>query len=346
MRAKILMSVSTWSRLAPDVEFGVFVRAEAGVERDWVTQPAVVATRSSRGGVVGRLIQRELLSIDVARWRPDLVYLRYGTVSPSLIALSSWIPTVIEMNTLDLAELRLRSPSRYLLALTTRALLLRRARGIVVVAEEIGRHESVRRFGRPMVTVPNSIAVSEYAVLPPPNNRSPRVVFIGAPRLPWHGIDKIVRLARRLPAWSFDVVGPDPSEIVDQPPNLRVHGLMSRSEYEPILAQADVALGPLALHRKEMSEASPLKVAEYLAYGLPVIVGYADTRFPRGAEFLLEIANSEDNIDASLERIQDFVAHWKGKRVDRGEIASIDADVIERRRLEFMLRSIDAAVRR
>jgi hypothetical protein len=119
---------------------------------------------------------------------------------------------------------------------------------------------------------------------------------------------------------------------------VHVHGLLDRAAYLPLLECADVALGALALHRLELSEASPLKVAEYLASGLPAITSYTDTRFPAGAPFLLQIPNTEDNVESSLTRIADFVTSWMGRRVDRAAVGGMDARVIERRRLDFILK--------
>jgi glycosyltransferase involved in cell wall biosynthesis len=340
VQAKILGQASMWAELDPGAEVGLFVRCEAGADEDWRGQPHVVKVRSSRAGVVGRLLQRELLSFEVARWRPDVIYLRYSTVSPSVVVLARAIPTVVELNTLDLSELRMRSRLRYRWARATRNVLLRAARGLVVVAGEIADDPVVRRLDVPIVVVPNSIDLARREPFPPADNNAPRLVFIGAPNTPWHGVDKIVRIARAFPTWTFDLIGPGPDEVVGHPLNVRVHGLLDTADYLPILARADVAIGALALRRLDLSEASPLKVAEYLAYGIPAITSYTDTRFPDGAPFLLQLPNTEDNVDSGLESIDAFVRHWMGRRVDRNAIACIDARVIERRRLDFLLRSI------
>ena len=326
-----------WSELDPGIEVGLFVRCEAGADSDWRGQPHVLSVRSSRAGVAGRLIQRELLSVDLARWRPDVIYMRYSTVSPSVVVLAHAIPTVVELNTLDLSELKMRSRLRYWWARATRNVLLRAAHGVVVVAGEIAEEPSVRGIDVAKTVIPNSIDLDRHQVLPPAQNVAPRLVFIGAPHTPWHGVDKIVRIARHFPTWTFDVIGPGPDEVRDLLPNMRVHGLLDRADYLPILAQADVAIGALALKRLDLSEASPLKVAEYLAHGIPAITSYTDTRFPTGAPFLLQIPNTEGNVEESLEEIERFVLDWMGRRVDREAVAGIDARVIERRRLEFLL---------
>jgi hypothetical protein len=332
-----------WNSIDPPIEPGIFVRCEAGTERDWIGQRHVRAVRSSRWGMVGRLIAREQLSLMVARWRPDLVYLRQSTVSPSIVALMARIPTVVEINTLDLIELRLRSRLRYVYARGVRDVMLRRAAGLVVVSNEIAHDAAVARLGRPVAVVPNGVDLASLPALGPTGNLSPRLVFLGTPGLPWHGVDKIERMASDFPAWKFDLVGPDPSDLVRGLPNIVVHGSLDRAALLPIVAAADVAIGPLALHRNGMHEASPLKVADYLGYGLPVIVAYRDTRFPDGAPFLLQLPNEEDNVGRSLDSISAFVGSWMGRRVDREDIRRIDARFVERQRLEFML---DVALRR
>lgn len=342
VRAKILSQASAWAELYPAVDVGIFVRCESGAEADWNGQPHVVRIRSSRKGIAGRFLQRELLSLDLVRWRPDIVYLRQSTVSPSVAMLAAAIPTVVELNTLDLAELRLRSRARHLYALATRDLVLRSALGLVAVASEIAEHETVRRLGKPTAVVPNGVDLRAIPFLPAPSNPAPRVVFVGSPRLPWHGVDKILQMARHFPGWTFDVIGPAPGQLPSLPANVRAHGTMQPVDYRRILAQADVGIGPLALHRTQINEASPLKVAEYLACGLPAIIGYTDTRFPSGAPFLLQIPNREDGVEVSLEEINQFVLGWMGCRVPRELVASIDVRFVERRRVAFMLGALQS----
>lgn len=345
VRAKILAQASAWARLDRGVEVGVFVRCESGGEADWVGQTHVVSARSSRAGILGRLVQRELLSLDLARWKPDLIYLRQGTVSPSVLALVAAVPTVVELNTLNLEELRLGSRLRYYYAVATRNLALRPARGLVAVTDEIARHPSVRRLGRPTAVVPNAIDLATHPALPPTDNTAPHLAFLGAPRLAWHGLDKIGRMACHFPSWTFHVIGPAPDELADHAPNVHVYGPLDPGEYLSILARSDAAIGSLALHRKNMKEASPLKVAEYLARGLPTVIGYIDTRFPSGAPFLLQIPNTEDNVESSLDNINQFVLDWMGRRIDPGAISSIDTLAIERRRLAFMLECLASGPR-
>lgn len=337
VRRLILEQAATWSRLRPDVQFGLFVRCEAGTEDAWRGEPHVVAARSSAWGMPGRFLARELLSVQLARWRPDVIYLRHSTVSPSVVGLAATVPTVLGGDLDDLDELRLRSPLRYAYMRLTRGWLLRHVRRIIVVTHEIARHPSIEAAKAPVSVLPNSIDLASYPALPAPDNPMPRLVFIGAPGLPWAGVDKIIRLARRFPAWRFDIIGTRADEIDAAPPNLTAHGAMERASYLPLMTAADVAIGPLALHRKNLHEASALKVAEYLAYGLPVILGCPEAAFPDGAPFLLQLPNAEDNVEVSNDAIAEFVAAWQGRRVPRADVAAIDSMVVENQRLDLVL---------
>ena len=87
-----------------------------------------------------------------------------------------------------------------------------------------------------------------------------------------------------------------------------------------------------------MREACPLKVREYLGYGLPVVVAYRDTDFSDVAPwFLLELPNAEDNAVAGVDRIRAFVDAVRGRRVTRSEVeARIGTAAKETRRLALL----------
>jgi len=277
---------------------------------------------------------REAVDAIVAQ-EPDLVYHRYDLYIPSIGDLAKRLPLVLEINTDDLKEYCLSPGLRCWYNRFTRGLLLHKVAGMVFVTHELSRLPQFARFRKPFTVIGNGIALQDYPHLPPPNNQTPRLVFVGTGYQPWQGIDKVVQLARCFPKWHFDLIGVSRDQIKQIPPNVFVHGRLSRKEYEPILACVDIALGPLALHRKGMEEASSLKVREYLAYGLPVIIGYKDTDFPEGAPFILRLPNSEDNVEAHISAIKTFVHRWMGQRVPREAIAHLDVKVKESQRIAF-----------
>lgn len=307
----------------------------------------VVVDRPVRGGFVGVLdvVRRASLLRRLVRrvrsWKPDVVYLRFGMSHPSLYALARQVPTVAEINSDDLAEFAIRLPRHRIVYHTlTRGALLRSVRGMAFVTGELEQLESFRRYGKPSFVAGNGLDLAEVEPLPPSRQRgsaAPTLFFLGSAGLPWHGVEKIVELAKRMPDWTFDMVGYRPSDFDGRlPGNVNCHGPQPVAEYRRIAARADVALGTLALHRKNMEEASPLKVREYLAMGLPTIIGYRDTDFPHGTDFLLRLPNREDNVMSNLPEIRAFVERMAGRRVAREEIAHLDVRRKERERLVFL----------
>ncbi len=117
--------------------------------------------------------------------------------------------------------------------------------------------------------------------------------------------------------------------------NVKAHGFLSTESYSQILASADVAIGTLALHGKNMDEASPLKVREYFAYGIPTIIGYKDTDFAEPAPFLLRLPNTAANAQDSVQQIEYFVNTWKGQSVPREAILHLDVAGKEHQQLAF-----------
>jgi glycosyltransferase involved in cell wall biosynthesis len=85
-------------------------------------------------------------------------------------------------------------------------------------------------------------------------------------------------LARMLPEWDIDVVGPvakiDPDDLPVEP-NLAFLGSVPYDQLPNVMAGFDVALMPFALNAATRS-ISPTKTLEYLAAGLPVV----STRVP------------------------------------------------------------------
>jgi hypothetical protein len=329
---KVAAQTAEWADQG--VEVGLFVLTVAEHHDAWNAlagaRRVVVRARGPRLAV-----QKEKLLLDVQRWAPDVIYHRWSLAYAGLAFAVRRRTVVMEVNTDDVAEYDLMSPLKGRINRLTRGHVLRRVSGLAFVTDELCRSRGFAGFGRPSVVVGNGIRLRDVPELSAPDNARPRLLLIGQPNCPWHGTDKLIWLARRKPEWDFDVVGPDPSELAGAPGNVTSHGLLEAPEYARLLAAADIGLGTLALHRKDMDEASPLKVREYLATGLPVVIGYADTDFPDGADWLLSLPNTEDNVSSGLPAIEDFVKRWKGLRVPRNEVAHLDTAAKERSRIAF-----------
>jgi hypothetical protein len=281
-----------------------------------------------------RLRQTRAAAASIERFAPDVLYVRYDVFLPPAWLLVRRQRTIVEVNSNDRSEWRLRSRGVAAYNELNRRALLSAAAGTVAVA-----HELAPTRVRTLV-LGNGVDPAACRALPAPANERPRLVFIGSPHQPWQGFDKVAQLARALPGVDVDVIGPTAAQLADAPANMTVHGHLAPDEYRPVLARADVALGTLALHRKSMDEASPLKVREYLLSGIPTVVAYDDTDL-RGLNesWLLRLPNTESNVEQHAADIEAFAERIRGARVPRGLAEDrLGSPAKERRRLEFFAR--------
>ena len=287
-----------------------------------------------------RLSRRRSISRPILEWNPDVVYYRFSTFYPALERVMEEAPTVLEINSDDLAEYPLVYPRPlYWAHRLTRERVFGRAAGVVYVTHELSRKPENLEHGKPSLVLGNGIDMAAHELIAARSNDAPRLVFIGTPGCPWHGLDKLVTLARAFPDWQVDVIGyltDDTSS--SSPPNIRFHGQLGRESYQTVVAHADVAVGTLALHRNQMNEASTLKTREYLAYGLPTIIAYNDTDFPEGHPLLLQLPNTPANVETHLDEIRHFVERARGARIPRADVAHLDVEAKEDVRLDFLAR--------
>ena len=331
---KVREHVTEWSRQGADV--GLFVATDRAGAEDWAEISETERIEIMPGRSMLSILARERLASSVRRWRPDVVYARHGLAYPGFVRIARAYPTVIEVNADDVPEFKLTSWWRYAYGRASRSLLLRAAAGFVFVTHELARSAGFTPFRKPWVVIGNGIDLGAFPMVPAPNNDRANLLFLGHRRSPWHGLEHVAQLAEAFPAWHFDVVGPGSDEIPGAPPNIAFHGLLNRDDYAPMLGRADVAIGTLGLYRNKMTEASPLKVREYLARGIPTIIGYQDTDFPDPVPFLLQIPNRPDGVVSSIAGIAEFVERSRGTRVPRASTAQLDISGKEASRLAFL----------
>ncbi|MDO9300166.1 MAG: glycosyltransferase family 4 protein [Anaerolineales bacterium] len=273
----------------------------------------------------------------IRNFRPDLIYLRYGIYVYPAHLLMDIAPVVEEINTNDLTQHEELGGIYSLYNRLTRGIFLRNIRGLVTVSRELAVSPAFASYRKPTRIIANGVDLKSFTPLPPTSNKIPRLVFIGSPGCLWHGVDKLIMLAKLIPDVHLDIVGY--SELPEHEPlpeNIALHGYLGMQAYQNVLASADVAISSLALHRVQLEEASPLKSRECLAFGLPLIVAYIDTDLdPQSCNFLLKIPNKEDNIQTHYQAIRNFAYQIQGSRVDRNQIIKLDQANKEIDRVRF-----------
>jgi hypothetical protein len=277
----------------------------------------------------------------IQRYKPDIIYLRWGIYVFPAHLLMKIAPVVEEINTNDQAQHEQLGLVYNLYNRLTRGIFLRRVHALVAVSRELAVSPAFVSFAKPTAVIANGVDLDSVEPLPAPKNETPHLFFIATPGYSWHGVDKLVTMARMYPDLTIHVVGYDHlEENQPLPANVHVHGYLNSDAYVDLLRISDVAVSTLALHRKDMQEASPLKTRECLAYGLPTLLAYTDTDLDGvDVDFLLKIPNKEDNIQTHAQAIRDFAYRMRGCRADRELLRKyIDAREKEATRLSFFER--------
>ncbi len=274
----------------------------------------------------------------IRKYQPDVIYLRYSIYVFPAHRLMDIAPVIEEINTNDVTQHEQLGLIYNFYNRLTRGIFLRRVHGLVAVSRELASSSAFTYFRKPTVVIANGIDLDSIRPLPAPYNETPHLFFIATPGYSWHGVDKLVTLARMYPDLTVNIVGYDHLDGVENlPMNIHLHGYLNPETYLNLLSKSDVAMSTLALYRKNMQEASPLKTRECLAYGLPLVFAYTDTDLDEASsDFLLKIPNKEDNIQTHAQSIHDFAYRMRGRRADREFLKKyIDANQKETMRLSF-----------
>lgn len=337
---KVKSQTDVWIKYGHDVRvFNIIVRnnRKSGIS------PLRADIFSRKNVIFG---SRKLLSA-IEEYNPDVIYFRYEPYKPFLSKILSSYPSVIELNTDDLAETLLESSQslrkfvRYYYNKGTRHFILDKASGFIGVTEEIIKLQHFKKYGKPSIAVPNSINLNGYQIVKKDlSTQIPRILFMGRPGFTWHGLDKILKLSElTCGKLEFHIIGYD-KPLWQHYSNVTFHGYLAKSEYEKIIEQCDIGLSSTAFHRIPIQEASPLKVREYLAYGLPVILPYKDTMLSdliKPPEWILEIPNSQNNLIDNIEKIIDFSYSMQNYIVKHDQSKFlIDAFILEEKKMKFL----------
>jgi glycosyltransferase involved in cell wall biosynthesis len=221
---------------------------------------------------------------------------------------------VSEHHTDEVAELRLVG-SRLGGALSSliearrKPAFLSRLAGVIAVTEELRQLESAAAPALPSTVIANGIdTLAQPAHGPARFAGGPlRLVWACSEFAPWQGLDRLIAaLAKRRSGPVVELalagrLGPQQVVALQQAGSalLRIHslGLVDQVGIDGLLRSAHLVVGTLALHRKRMREACPLKVREAVARGLPVITACIDPDLPLGLPGILRLSPGETPLD-------------------------------------------------
>ena len=342
---KIRSKVDTWESLGHDI---TVISLQSKDNSTSIENGIILSTINRKDTKLGKIIKWVknvfLLKKELRKTNPDMVYMRYILYIPFLVSsLKVKSNYIIEINTDDINELRLKSKPVYYYNLFTRSLLYKNALAFVGVTNELITIKSIAKFKKPSICIANGIDVPKYNkyLRKQTKNEEKKIVFIGTPNQKWHGIEKILYLASKLINHKFEIIGYSKNELkgiaqenqLEFSKNITAHGYLNEDDANTIITKCDIGIGTLSLYKTNMQEASPLKVRHYMAMGLGVIIGYNDTDLDPKLEFVLELENSFDNIKKNIDKIQEFVSTYQ---VNKSAVISF-----ARRKLDYKQKEIE-----
>jgi hypothetical protein len=304
---KIGNQIRIWSQLGHTVQF--FSHLHSTYENEELVEGQRFYYRNDKNllsNELDRVSAAGTLLESVHSFQPDVIYLRWSMYVHPLKRIFKIAPTIIEIN--------------------------------VFTSKELAKDPVFAKFNKPFTIITNGIVLENTPFYPAPNNTPPHLIFIGTPGMAWHGVEKLAQFAQRFPDIKVNIIGLKSINGYSRlPSNLFLHGYKVGKDYEELLSSADAAIGTLSLHLKGMREASPLKIRDCAARGIPCILPYKDTDlFDLDCREILNIPNTPDNITTHGVEIHDFVERARGKRLDRSLVENrIDIVQKEKQRMEF-----------
>ncbi|PSR16940.1 glycosyltransferase family 1 protein [filamentous cyanobacterium CCP3] len=250
----------------------------------------------------------------------DAVYERYSLWSHSAMdfAQAQGIAALLEVNAPLIEEqAQHRGLIQHQAARRVAERVFQSATAIIAVSEEVRQYLTGWVSGDRVRVIPNGVNPHRFAKLPLARSPSATftVGFVGSLK-PWHGLSHLVnafeQLYRRVPQARLLIVGDGPErdrlevQLVERRLQsiARCTGAVSPDRVPALLAQMDVAVAPYPASPDFYF--SPLKVVEYMAAGLPVVVsdiGQLRHLVVNGVTGLLCPPGDEKALAIALERL-------------------------------------------
>lgn len=299
----------------------------------------------------------------------DVIVTRWTIPSPFFLKVVRKKPVFTEHHTKELEEASLvrglKPFVRTLLEKTYAPTILRNARGIIGVTDEIRRYELGRAgLERPSITLSNGISPEEVPFTPssPFKGGALNLVFVSSHFAPWHGLDRLLEgmvlylktrgslncrvrlhLIGRLTSKQIRTIRHSRLNS-----NVVTHGYLFKKDLDKVLGSCHLAIGSLALHRIGMAEACALKVREYTARGLPFVIGYDDPDLPDHLPWVYRVPPNESPIE--IDQLISFAKSttefpFLAKKMRTYAEKKLSWDVKMRQLLEFVSRHFHTSPR-
>jgi Glycosyl transferases group 1 len=276
-----------------------------------------------------RVFLKEMLSYSGSY---DAILLRYTPHLPMIIwfIVQSRKPVFLVHHTLEVKELLCQKPPLNVLRAMAETIIRipihLLSRGTVSATPEIS--ETFSRswlYKRKLHFVyPNGI-MQNITDTPDKKSTTPTLLFIAGRFLQWHGLELLIdQAAESNENFKIHVVGKVSNDILSRAVNdarFEFHGILNMEDISVLANECHLGISTLALHKKGMSQACPLKVREYLSLGLPVVGDHLEV-FPGTFPYYKQV---KPHIREILDRFEEF------KYVKRNKVIEKSLPLIDKR---------------
>lgn len=261
----------------------------------------------------------------------DFIYLRHPFFDPLLVyALQQIkkhrksIKLILEINTYPYDA----EPKRILhrASLTMDKYFRKKAHQYIDRVVDYGVRETI--WNIPTINIRNGIKLNKIPHHKKRPKNNPLTMIAVGNWSYWHGLDRLIlglkaylekegRIAIEL-----IIVGDGPEKVqlkelvdrLDLQNNIKLLPATFGTDLDELFKHADIGVGTLGLHRKNVEFDSSLKHREYCARGLPFILSSPDLDFPDHLDFVHYVSANDDLID--IEKI----AKWYSGMNDQNQI--------------------------
>ena len=249
------------------------------------------------------------------------IVMRYPIASRPLVKFlrTCGLPVFFEHNTKEIDELRLKAKQSFSCRRAyTRELRFGRgarlqASGLIAVTPEIAEHERQRAgtSNIPTQIITNGVDTRRMPIRNAPcfDGKELRLIMLCSSPSAWHGEDRLIRGmahyqgcmdVRHLLVCEYLETTKHMVKELSVQHCVQFHPPVGGRDLSKLIDGCHIAVAPLAIHRKGLSQATPLKTREYLARGIPFIYGYYDPDLEKHQamkQFACHVPLSEEPID-------------------------------------------------
>ncbi len=197
-------------------------------------------------------------------------------------------------------ELKLYSKIAYHIENFTGRWQHKNIKAIVGVTPEIAEFESKRCNVKNTLVFPNGIIVVNDKIIDNRDSKKVRMIMLCGKFQAFHGYDLLLKCINNYSgdiAFEVDFYGDAYEDVIKQidlTKNCFYKGFVESKELKNLFTCYDLGLGSLAFYRTGLSQAATIKVREYLANGLSVVVGHDEFVFPKDFKYIMQINKGFD----------------------------------------------------